>query len=120
MREGIYVFVRGAVRTRGELFVARCACVYLFFGVQRGGGGKDVCWRQRWWGFMNWVGRVGEREENKNIKKGNGLLDLGFGGGNTVARSAGNDDGRVVDVNDLDLTQPVAGGGVVGDDKKGR
>ena len=43
MREGICVFVGGAVRTRGELFVARCACVYLFFGVQRGGGGREGC-----------------------------------------------------------------------------
>jgi len=74
MREGIYVFVRGAVRTRGELFVARCACVYLFFGVQR--GGREGCLLEATVVGFYELGRSRGRERGKQKKKGNGLLDL--------------------------------------------
>jgi len=89
--------------------------VFIYFSVSREGaeGGKDVCWRQRWWGFMNCVGRVGKKGGKQKKKKGNGLLDLVLvvGGDNTVVRSAGNDGGRAVDVkNDLDRSNRSRGG----------
>ena len=95
------MFVRRAVRTRGKLFVARCACVYLFFGVQKRGqaGREGATFVGRNGGGVLGLFRSRGKKGRKTKKKGTDLSDLVLVvGGNTVVRSVGNDDGRVVDV----------------------
>lgn len=78
------------------------ARVFIYFSVFRRGGQAGAMFVGGNGGGVFWTVLVAweEREENKKKKKkGKRICWICFGGGlNTVVRSVGNDDGRVVDV----------------------